>query len=37
MPDGTGVTSVTAATVANQVPPPSSTVAAANAAGDSWV
>jgi len=33
VPDGTGATSV-AATVANQVPPPSSTAAAA---GDSWV
>ncbi|XP_012063983.1 PREDICTED: catenin delta-2-like [Atta cephalotes] len=33
IPDGTGATSV-AATVANQVPPPSSTAAAA---GDSWV
>lgn len=33
VPDGTGTSSVTAS-VANQVPPPSSTVAAA---GDSWV
>lgn len=34
VPDGTGTTSI-AATVANQVPPPNSTAAAA--AGDSWV